>query len=304
MRSNRTASLFTLIWLSFGASGVWLTSEMTLVSYFFGQILIAVFLFQSFVLLHEFGHNSLFSSKRLNDALGWMAGFFSLIPFLNWRFVHHLHHRWTGWRDKDPTTEKTFDELLNDQKRRVINVSWKYWIPLFTIGYRFGIYWNVEKLKRHLTPEQFRIAKLSLGLHLMLYVAAGVLFGGAILASLPAILLAFTLTDLLTLSQHSHIEMEHSRGEAVKPISAARQAVYTRSLALPSFVGRYLFFNVHLHEAHHAHPTAPCYELERLHGELAGKIPVRSTPFLVYVRRAKAMTGVDFIFKSRSNCDF
>ncbi len=42
-----------------------------------GQILLSLALLQWFILLHEAGHRTLFRSKRLNRAVGHIAGFFS-----------------------------------------------------------------------------------------------------------------------------------------------------------------------------------------------------------------------------------
>ena len=70
-----------------------------------GQFVLSLALLQWFVVLHECGHDTLFASKRLNVAVGRLAGFFSAIPFASWRRVHGRHHRWTGWQDLDPTTE-------------------------------------------------------------------------------------------------------------------------------------------------------------------------------------------------------
>ena len=85
-------------------AGVWLSLTGTVAAWAFGQILLGLAMVEWFVLLHECGHNTLFRQRRLNVAAGHIAGFFSLIPFSVWTHVHHLHHKWTGWQDLDPTT--------------------------------------------------------------------------------------------------------------------------------------------------------------------------------------------------------
>src|SRR3954468_16120187 len=57
-----------------------------------GQVLLALALVQWFAILHECGHETLFRTRRLHAALGQVAGFFSIIPFYNWKRVHGRHH--------------------------------------------------------------------------------------------------------------------------------------------------------------------------------------------------------------------
>src|SRR5690349_13911758 len=72
------ALTFVALWLSTaGSTWMWLS----------GQVLLALALVQWFALLHECGHETLFRSKRPHTAIGHMAGFFSIIPFYNWKRV-------------------------------------------------------------------------------------------------------------------------------------------------------------------------------------------------------------------------
>jgi omega-6 fatty acid desaturase (delta-12 desaturase) len=58
-----------------------------------GQIILAVALVQWFAILHECGHETLFRSRSIHRAIGQVAGFFSIIPFYNWKRVHGRHHK-------------------------------------------------------------------------------------------------------------------------------------------------------------------------------------------------------------------
>src|SRR4029079_17304718 len=82
-----------------------------------GQGLLAVAMVQWFALLHECGHETLFRTKRLHVPLGYLAAFFSLIPFYNWKRVHGRHHKWTGWQDVDPTTAALVPRPLGTAER-------------------------------------------------------------------------------------------------------------------------------------------------------------------------------------------
>ena len=50
----------------------------------------------------------------------------------------------------------------------------------------------------------------------------------------------------------------------VKPIRFSEQVQYTRSVTFVKGVGKLLFFNFNLHEAHHAYPSLPAYHLNEV----------------------------------------
>jgi len=85
-----------------------------------GQIILAVALVQWFAILHECGHETLFRSRSIHRAIGQVAGFFSIIPFYNWKRVHGRHHKWTGWQDVDPTTATLVPRELSRVERVLV----------------------------------------------------------------------------------------------------------------------------------------------------------------------------------------
>lgn len=273
-----------------------LSLNSSLPLYLLGQIGGAVFFAQSFILMHEFGHRSMFRNNRWNTILGHIVSLFTFIPYYNWQEIHELHHRWTGYRDKDPTTEKTFDDRLTPFQTKLVNFCWRYSIPLFTLGYRFGIYWKVEKLRRHLEKSQYEKCLWSMIIYASIYSLFILIFPTTFFKLLPAILISFSLTDIISLSQHSHIRMLNSEGKEVSPLKYLEQIKYSRSLILPKWIGKYFIFNMNHHEAHHAYPGLPCYRLEQVHIQ-----NVNDYPFLSWLIKVKNMDGVDFVFKSDPN---
>ncbi len=261
--------------------------------YLLGQLAGAVFFLQAFILLHEFGHRSFFPNRWANLIGGYFASLLVFIPLPNWASIHELHHRWTGYRDKDPTTEGTFADALKPGQRRLINFCWRFWVPLFTLGYRLGIYWNRGKLKRHLGSRKYRICLAHMLVYLAVYATLIALFPGFFLAILPALLISFSMSDILTLSQHSHVHMPVAGGREVKPLPYAEQVQYSRTLLFPRWIARFVLLNFNYHEAHHAQPGVPCYRLS--HEPFAGG---NAYPAWRWMRRVKAMPGVDFIFRT------
>src|SRR6478736_4285425 len=117
--------LLSSLYLSVSGGGI--------LTWFAGQLLLGIFFFQCFILLHETGHFSFFRSAFLNRIFGHFFSFLSFIPFTSWVGIHNLHHRWTGWRDKDPTTEGTVSPGYGKVNKFLVNVAWALFLPLFTI---------------------------------------------------------------------------------------------------------------------------------------------------------------------------
>ena len=53
-----------------------------------------------FILQHDCGHGSLFSSMRLNDAVGRVLGVVTMMPYSYWRRTHAIHHATSGNLDR------------------------------------------------------------------------------------------------------------------------------------------------------------------------------------------------------------
>jgi omega-6 fatty acid desaturase (delta-12 desaturase) len=53
-----------------------------------------------FILQHDCGHGSFFSSQRLNDAVGRVLGVVTLMPYAYWRHTHAVHHATSGNLDR------------------------------------------------------------------------------------------------------------------------------------------------------------------------------------------------------------
>src|SRR5262245_16312593 len=123
--SNGTGSLLAGSCLVVTGSALWLSSRESIWPWLAGQVLLALALIQWFALLHECGHETLFRTKWLHSALGVVAGFFSVIPFYNWKRIHGRHHKWTGWQDVDPTTASLVPRELATFERVLVNVCWK-----------------------------------------------------------------------------------------------------------------------------------------------------------------------------------
>lgn len=293
--SNKKAFIYLLSPIIFLIVGIYLSISLSGVLYVFGQLSLSIFFFQCFILLHETGHFSYFGSNFLNRIFGHFFAFISFIPFSSWISIHHLHHKWTGYRDKDPTTSGTVSPNFSQPVKALINFCWFFYLPLFTIGYRIGNYWSLIKLKKFLQARKLPIIYLNILIQLLIYILVFYIYGTKLLIYfLPAYVLSLMISDLFILSQHSHIEIPLSNGQQVKPIRYLEQIKYTRSISFHwSKLGKLVFFNFNLHELHHAYPNLPAYFLDT-----TGENLPNTVNFYLYLRDAKKLQGVDFIFNT------
>ncbi|WP_223548456.1 fatty acid desaturase [Aestuariivivens sp. NBU2969] len=291
---NDIAFFSLLIPVTLLVSGVLLSIKYEGLLYWVGQLVLSFFFLQTFILLHECAHLSFFKSRSINVVFGHLFGILSFIPYYSWQQMHNLHHRWTGWRDKDPTTESTISPSSSKVKNCIVNIAWKLCIPLFYLSYKLSNYWNLFKIKRFLNPKKYKKVKTQFLVYLAVYAMLFYFFWKYIV---QVFIFAFAISllwkELVIMTQHSHIEIPISNNKEVKPISYLDQVQYTRSFYVNLFFAKYFLFNFNLHEVHHAHPGIPSYKLSDI------KLEAHQKPnFFYWLFKAKKMKGVDYIFKS------
>lgn len=267
-----------------------------------GQLLLAIALLQWFVLLHEAGHCTLFRTRTANRLAGHVAGFFALIPFASWRRVHGLHHLWTGWQDLDPTTAGLAPRRRSRVERLAADIAWRTWLPLVSIAYRLGNYWNLRRLLAMFPAARQRRALVANAVALLaLYGLAAYLLGAgdALRLGALALLASFALQDPLILSQHTHIPQRLSAGRDVAPLSPAAQVRYTRSLRFPDWISRWILFGFDAHELHHRYPAIPGYRLRMI-----GERPPNEVSWWSWLAAAKRLPGSVFLFENADTTGF
>lgn len=276
--------------------GIGLSLMTSLGWWLVGQFVLGATLVQWFVVLHECGHNTLFSAPRLNAAAGHLAGAFAVIPFEAWKRVHNRHHKWTGWQDVDPTTARLSVAPTGRLARGLVNVCWKYWIPLFSILYRVNNFWNVFRLRRLFRTKAIRrrlsINIATLALVYLIFVAV---VGPAVLVPVVggAMVLALIAEDLLLISQHTHVPMGLSQGRDVVPHAAIDQERFTRSLRFPAWLSR-LLLHFDAHELHHMYPFVPGYRLAEI-----PYAPANEVSCWGWIPAARGVPGEILLFQNR-----
>ncbi len=258
-RTSAYPTTFWLLFLTLVPGGVFLLTCLNPFVGFVGIICFAIGSLQAFVLLHECGHRALSRNKILCSGVGWLCGFICLLPFYSWTLVHHGHHIWAGWKDKDPTTAQVAGKAPAGIQKWILELAWKLMLPLPTFFYRFGIFWNPRLVLRQAkTPRMRRYVIFEWVFNVCLYVW--------IISWMPkwllirfalAFLLSLVLAEALMLSQHTHIPQQFAQGKRVHPFSPSQQVIFTRSLFVPRWIEQNILLGFNKHEAHHLHPTCP-----------------------------------------------
>jgi len=139
-RKGLTMLLTTLLPL---AALLYATTAAAPVSYWLSAALVlpmSLFLIRAFVLMHECGHGSLFRSRRLNEACGFVLGVVTGMPQYVWAQHHQHHHATNGnWdRYRGPLNIIRLDEyeaLTTGQKRRYRTARSIWMAPLAGLMY-------------------------------------------------------------------------------------------------------------------------------------------------------------------------
>ena len=298
LRSSNGAGLLAFAVVgSTTVAGLALATRSNVAAWAGGQVLLAIGLVQWFAVLHECGHDTLFRSRRWNRTIGSVAGFLALIPFASWTRVHGRHHRWTGWQDLDPTTAALAPRSRGRLERGIVNVCWRFSIPLFSIAYRIDNYWRLPRLfrmfpadkdRRRLTRDAFVL----IAAYALLLWAVGPWSVVRLIG--PALALSLVVEDVLLLSQHTHLPQHVSHGRSVQAFPAVEQEAFTRSLRLPWYAST-LLLHFDAHELHHMYPFVPGYRLHRV-----DYAPQHEVGWWRWIRAAKGVPGEVFLFQNRN----
>ena len=102
-RNIAKASVHVLVTLIFLWSGI-IASHYCYHHFAWGLIISVpitiVFMCRSYVMEHDCGHGSMFSSKASNFIIGNLMGFGILIPYSLWKYIHDSHHMNVGNLDR------------------------------------------------------------------------------------------------------------------------------------------------------------------------------------------------------------
>ena len=266
-------------------------------AYWLLQLLFAVSMFRMFVILHECGHNTLFRHRTANTLVGSLVSPFCLLPYIPWRNIHFLHHKWVGVVDRDPTQAHLL--ALREMSRfeaAMFRVVWKLWIPVPFMLFVWKVFWMYPYHEwrdgRRANVWKGLLSVLVCALpHALLMASVGIaaylaLFG-------PAIVLFYVIYEIINLPQHSGLFPYTSRTHPA-PLPLREQAEITRTTYLPRLLALVLNYNFNFHIEHHLFPSVPWYSLPKVTSRIAGLRDfdyqrVACFTFMVHLRRQDPM---------------
>lgn len=263
-------------WLQFGttlalflaAAGLMLfgaaTGNYVLLALFLpaGGLLIRLFGVQ-----HDCGHNSFFTSRRLNRGVGRLLSLFTLTPFGYWSRSHAVHHTTAG--DLGRRGIGDVDTVTVDEYRRMTPAARRryrlYRHPLLLHVVGPPLYFILFQRSPFGQSLPFRDAWRSImGLNLALLLVYGGLiaaFGtpAVALAILPTAFVASWVGGWLFFVQH---QFEDTHWEESEDWSMQRAALIGSSYYVMPKVLQWFTGNIGLHHIHHLNCRIPNYRLQ------------------------------------------
>ncbi len=237
------------------------------VAYWALQFFLSTSLFRMFVILHECGHNTLCRKRNTNTFIGSLVSPFCFLPYVAWRNIHFLHHKWVGVIDKDPTQAHLLN--LRDMSRTesvIFKIIWKLWIPVPFMLFVIKVFWFYPyhewvKGKRSNAVKGLLSLVVCTAPHVVLLLWLGLIQYLVLFA--PMIFLFYMIYEIINVPQHSglfpYVSQTHPQ-----PIPYREQDAITRTTHLPRLLAIGLNYNFNLHVEHHLFPSIPWYSLPKV----------------------------------------
>ena len=263
-----TLTLFGLVWwvmLEALTIGWWLTLSLA--------PLAALLLVRLFIVQHDCGHGSYFSSRRVNDAVGFWLGVLTLTPYRYWKRTHDIHHGTSGNLDRrsmgDIETLTVREYLELPSWRRLAYRLYRNPLVLLGIGpvYQFVLKHRLPLGTPHTWTREWRSVLLT-NLALVVVVAGmawTVGLGAFLRVQLPITLLAGPVGVWLFYVQHQFEPTYWARGRDWDFFAAGLDgsSFYDLPRVLHWFTG-----NIGFHHIHHLSIRIPSYRLPRCFREV------------------------------------
>ena len=219
-----------------------------------------------FIIQHDCGHGSFFTSRAVNDLIGRLMSVFTLTPYGHWRRHHALHHATSGnldergFGDIHTLTVREYEQM--PALRRLLYRLYRNPLVMILLGAPINF----------MVLQRFPIGKAMpnhtgwrsvIGLNLALLLVFGSLVAivgvkPVLMVYLPVSLLGSWAGGWLFFVQHQFEETEWDKGANWnRHVAALRGSSY---LALPPVL-QWFTGNIGLHQVHHLCSRIPNYRL-------------------------------------------
>jgi omega-6 fatty acid desaturase (delta-12 desaturase) len=234
-------------------------------------VLASGFMIRTFIIFHDCGHQSFFSSRKANDFWGVITGLLTFTPYYYWHANHARHHATSANLDKRGEGDvwmMTVEEFFSAPSKE----KWKYRlyrnpIIMFLLGPLFITLLTHRLIRRKASKkEKLSVYGTNLGI-LAIGVALSFIIGWkAYLIIQGSILyLSLILGIWLFYVQHQFEDVYWSRQGNWDFITASLEggSFYKLPTVLKWFTG-----SIGYHHVHHVNPRIPNYNLAKCHDEV------------------------------------
>jgi len=234
------------------------------------QILAGGFLIRIFIIFHDCGHGSFFTSRKANDAVGFLTGVMTFTPYYDWWAEHARHHATAGDLDRRGVGDvwtMTVDEYRAAPLRRRFGYR-LYRNPLVMFG--LGPLYVFLIKQRFPRAQNGPRGRLSVHLTNLALVAifgalvATIGFGRTLLVQLPILAIGGAAGIWLFYVQHQFEGVYWERRAKRDHVTVAMKG--SSFYALPRIL-QWFSGNIGFHHIHHLSPTIPNYRLPECYRE-------------------------------------
>lgn len=253
---------FLMIWAAMWAlvsRGIWMG--------LLGVIPAGAFIVRLFIIQHDCGHRSLFSSRRANDWVGRFIGLLTLTPYDYWRRKHALHHAASGNLDRRGIGDvMTLTVAEYEALTRLGRFKYRLYrnpVIMFGLGpaYLFFIANRLPMTSMKQTMPWVSTALTNLGVAL-LYGLMIWLVGikAFLLIQVPSVIVGASIGVWLFYVQHQFDDTHWDRTEDWDRERAALMG--SSYYDLPKWL-MWVTGNIGIHHVHHLSSRIPFYQLPR-----------------------------------------
>ncbi len=239
----------------------WLVVPLIIVNAFAGVRL--------YVLQHDTGHNSLFSTSRLNTLAGHGLSIFTLTPFNVMQFNHNEHHSHLGNLDERDTTE-IFTMTLREWRaagfwKRLYYRLYRNPLLMIPVGGLFTYVLAYRWPKNSLRIAPFKVLAHNLGI--VAWVVAIWFLAGTpgLIIYAGTVFTAGCIGVFLVYLQHN---FEDTWWDRKPELNAARAALQGSSALDLGWWFDLAVANITYHDIHHFNANIPSYRLRVCHRAL------------------------------------
>lgn len=230
----------------------------------------AGFLVRVFIIQHDCGHGSFFSSKKANNMTGLLCSIFTWTPYFYWRKGHGIHHATAG-NLKSRGIGDVFTMTVKEYQALTAWGRFKYrfyrnplflivFIPaiVFMLWYRFPTT-RAKALKKVESSVYWTDLAIGLLVGTVIYFTG---FKAFLMIQVPVMIFAASIGQWLFFVQHQFENTYWADDEEWDYTQAALQgsSYYKLPKVLQWFTG-----NIGFHHIHHLNPAIPNYMLEKCH---------------------------------------